>query len=136
MLISSQIDEFHRNGFLNGGRILTDEELEALRTDLESILERGPDSFSARNHTVSFRNMSQREDKPLNSPFGKLSISGKHPQPLSRLIYHPAIVKGISQLTDAPNLMVWHDQIQYKPPTTVEQPDGIKMHRCGPSFFR
>ena len=32
------------------------------------------------------------------------------------LIYHPSIVKGISQLTDAPNLMVWHDQIQYKPP--------------------
>ena len=35
MLTPSQIDEFHRNGFLNGGRILTDEELEALRTDLD-----------------------------------------------------------------------------------------------------
>ena len=30
MLTPSQIDEFHRNGFLNGGRILTDEELDAV----------------------------------------------------------------------------------------------------------
>jgi ectoine hydroxylase-related dioxygenase (phytanoyl-CoA dioxygenase family) len=32
-----------------------------------------------------------------------------------RLTYHPLIVKAISQLTGENNLMVWHDQIQYKP---------------------
>ena len=42
MLTSSQIDEFHRNGFLNGGRILTDDELNELRSDLDSMLEKGP----------------------------------------------------------------------------------------------
>ena len=42
MLTSSQIDEFHCNGFLNGGRVLTDRELDALRADLDHILEKGP----------------------------------------------------------------------------------------------
>lgn len=32
-----------------------------------------------------------------------------------RLIWHPAIVRGISQLTGFGDLQVWHDQMQYKP---------------------
>ena len=42
MLTPSQIDEFHRDGFLNGGRILTDEELEALRTGFRRYLRKRP----------------------------------------------------------------------------------------------
>ena len=64
MLTSSQIDEFHRNGFLNGGRILTDDELNELRSDLDSMLEKGPDGFTGEEpQPVSFRNMSQRGDE-------------------------------------------------------------------------
>lgn len=117
MLTPSQIDEFHRNGFLNGGRILTDEELEALRTDLDGILERGPDSFSSEEpQPVSFRNMSRRGDESTELAVWQIVNIWEASSAFERLIYHPSIVKGISQLTDAPDLMVWHDQIQYKPP--------------------
>ena len=116
MLTSSQIDEFHRNGFLNGGRILTDRELEALRADLDHILEKGPDGFtSEESQPVSFRNMSQRGDESAALAVWQIVNIWEASPAFGRLIYHPSIVKGISRLTDALNLMVWHDQIQYKP---------------------
>ena len=116
MLTSSQIDEFHRNGFLNGGRILTDRELEALRADLDHILEKGPDGFTSEEpQPVSFRNMSQRGDESAALAVWQIVNIWEASPAFGRLIYHPSIVKGISRLTDAPNLMVWHDQIQYKP---------------------
>ena len=116
MLTPSQIDEFHRNGFLNGGRILTDDQLEALRADLDSILEKGPDGFSSEEpQPVSFRNMSQRGDESAALAVWQIVNIWEAAPAFGQLIYHPSIVKGISQLTDAPNLMVWHDQIQYKP---------------------
>ena len=116
MLTSSQIDEFHCNGFLNGGRILTDRELEALRADLDHILEKGPDGFTSEEpQPVSFRNMSQRGDESAALAVWQIVNIWEASPAFGRLIYHPSIVKGISRLTDALNLMVWHDQIQYKP---------------------
>ena len=35
-----------------------------------------------------------------------------------RLMYHPTICKGLTQITRQPDLMVWHDQLQYKPAGT------------------
>ncbi len=117
MLTPSQIDEFHRNGFLNGGRILTDDELNELRSDLDSMLEKGPDGFTGDEpQPVSFRNMSKRDDEPAALAVWQIVNIWEASSAFERLIYHPSIVKGISQLTDAPDLMVWHDQIQYKPP--------------------
>ena len=115
MLTSSQIDEFHRNGFLNGGRILTDDELNKHRI---WILEKGPDGFTGEEpQPVSFRNMSRREDKPTELAVWQIVNIWEASSAFEELIYHPSIVKGISQLTDASDLMVWHDQIQYKPPS-------------------
>ena len=39
MLTQTQIDEFHRNGFLNGGRVLSDEEIGELGDALDEILD-------------------------------------------------------------------------------------------------
>ncbi len=116
MLTPSQIDEFHRNGFLNGGPVLTGEELKELRADLDSILEKGPDGFSNEEpQPVLFRNMSGRADGPDALAVWQIVNIWEAAPSFERLIYHPSIVKGISQLTDASDLMVWHDQIQYKP---------------------
>ena len=48
MLTQEQIDEFHRNGFLNGGRVLSDEELGGLSDALDEILTKGSDGFASR----------------------------------------------------------------------------------------
>ena len=111
MLTQAQIDEFNRNGFLNGGAVLSSAELDELSSALNTIIDKGPDGFA--------------EDEPAPVSFGSLS-GEEHPvwqivniwessPAFERLIYHPAIVKGISQLAGHQDLMVWHDQIQYKP---------------------
>ena len=59
MLTQAQIDEFHRNGFLNGGRVLSDEELGELSDALDEILTKGPDGFApGEAQPVSFRDLS------------------------------------------------------------------------------
>ena len=85
MLTPSQIDEFHYNGFLNGGRILTDDELNGAAGGFRSAFWRKvPMAFPAKNRsrcrsaTCPGGEMNRR-----NSPSGRLSISGKPPLPLS-----------------------------------------------------
>ena len=44
--------------------------------------------------------------------------------PFRRLIHNPAIVGAIASLTGFRDLQVWHDQVQYKPPTTITRSGG------------
>ena len=45
MLNTAQIDQFHRQGFLNGGLVLDEEEVAELRDSLAAILAKGPGGF-------------------------------------------------------------------------------------------
>ena len=48
MLTEAQIAQFHANGFLNGGQVLTDEEVEVLRSEvMRTIDERERSRYSA-----------------------------------------------------------------------------------------
>ena len=111
MLTQEQISEFEEAGFLNGGQVLSADEVEELRGELERILEIGPDGFSAdMARPVSFRNMAG-DEKAVWQIVNIWEASAA----FERLIYHPFVVRAISQLTGQADLMVWHDQIQYKP---------------------
>ena len=111
----TQIDEFHRNGFLNGGRVLSDEELGALSDALDEILTKGPDGFApGEAQPVSFRDLAGGSGVSEHPVWQIVNIWEAAPA-WERLIYHPAVVRGISQLTGHADLQVWHDQIQYKP---------------------
>ena len=115
MLTQAQIDEFYRNGFLNGGRVLSDEELGELSDTLDEILTKGPDGFSSDEaQPVSFRDLAGGGGVSEHPVWQIVNIWEAAPA-WERLIYHPAVVRGISQLTGHADLQVWHDQIQYKP---------------------
>ena len=63
MLTEAQSAEFLRNGFLNGGRILKDDQIQELKDELEDLLERGPDSFAEDEpKPVLFHNMTRERD--------------------------------------------------------------------------
>ena len=113
MLTHEQAAEFHRNGFLNGGRVLDDAEVQELRDELKRVLDTGPEGFPEGGpRPVLFHNMVRdrsRSDASADREY--LGVSEAY----HRLIHHPFIVEAISQLTKADELMVWHDQIQYKP---------------------
>ena len=117
MLKAAQIEEFHRQGFLNGGPVLTEDEVAELRDSLEAIMAKGPEGFGPEEtKPVLFRDLGGGADgKPGPNPVWQIVNIWEASPAFERLIYHPAIVHGISQLTGHRDLQVWHDQIQYKP---------------------
>ena len=109
-LSPEQVSSFQRDGFLNAGRVLDDGDLDELSTELDRIIAIGPDGFAAGDPgPVVYRPM--LSERPV---WQIINIWEASPL-FERLIYHPAIVRGISQLTGFSDLQVWHDQVQYKP---------------------
>ncbi|MEE2872683.1 MAG: phytanoyl-CoA dioxygenase family protein, partial [Candidatus Latescibacterota bacterium] len=112
MLDQQHIDEFDRDGFLTVGNLLSAVEVAELSDALDQVLAKGPEGFAEEEpQPVSFRSLSGDEKHPV---WQIVNIWEAMPA-FEKLIYHPAIVEGISQLAGQQDLMVWHDQIQYKP---------------------
>jgi phytanoyl-CoA hydroxylase len=115
MLAASQIEEFQRNGFLNGGRILDDEELEELKEELDRVLDKGLEGLAeGEKRPLLLRDLKGGEEVSANPVWQVVNI-WEASTAFERLLYHPFIVVAISQLAGQPDLMIWHDQIQYKP---------------------
>jgi ectoine hydroxylase-related dioxygenase (phytanoyl-CoA dioxygenase family) len=109
MLTEQQIAQFKAKGFVNGGNALTEEEVEVLRGEVMRVIEE-------RDRTdipqpVLVRNLSRDE----NAPVWQIVNIWQASEPFRRLIYNPKITKALAQLTNATELRIWHDQIQYKP---------------------
>ena len=109
MLSEEQIAQFKATGFLSGGKVLADEEVEVLRSEVMRVIDE-------RNRTdipqpVLVRNLGHDE----NAPVWQIVNIWQASQPFERLIYNPQITGVVAQLTDASELRMWHDQIQYKP---------------------
>ena len=116
MLTDEQVASFERDGFLNGGVLLDNDEVVELRADLERVLEIGPDGIGDNDpRPVSFRDLRSGSDGPSDTPVWQIVNIWESAPAFEQLIYHPFIVRAISQLTGHRDLMVWHDQIQYKP---------------------
>ena len=112
MLTSEQIAQFQADGFLNGGQVLSNEEVETLRAEVMRVIdERERDDIP---QPVHVRNMSRDESKAVWQIVNIWEASG----PFRELISRKDITTGIAQLTGATELRIWHDQIQYKPPQT------------------
>ena len=121
MLTESQVRQFDHDGFLNGGKVLSDDQIQELIDDLQRVIDKGPDGFSADEpKPVLFRNLAAlgpyATQQGANGPkvWQILNIWEAAPA-FERLLYNPQVVKGISQLTKLPDLNIWHDQVQYKP---------------------
>ena len=120
MLSGSQIESFNRDGFLNGGRVLDADGVEELRDELDRIIREakspsspgGPGSEKrAERKPFSVRNAGGESDsivRVVNTWQGSAAFE--------QLIYNPRIVMAISQLCPSPDLIMYHDQLVYKPP--------------------
>ena len=121
MLSSSQVEQFHRDGFLRGGRMLSDEAVETLREEMGRVIH---DRDKGGKQPVLCHNFS-REDTPVWQIVNIWEASAAYHD----LIFHPTIVEEVAQLTGARTLRMWHDQIQYKPASQ----GGINMwHQDSP----
>jgi phytanoyl-CoA hydroxylase len=107
MLTDEQVQSFRENGFLNYGRVLTDEQLDALRESLARVLN-GESAASPEAIT----NIGGGENSVVTQ-----IVNVWEAEPAFRAhLSHAAIVPMAAQLMGTDTVRVWHDQMQLKPP--------------------
>ncbi len=123
MLNKEQIDFFHTNGFVNGGKVLSDNEVDILRSEIDRVIKNQDDSSIPQ--PVLLRNLSGND----NAPVWQIVNIWEASESFKHLMSREYIVEGLAQLTNAKTLRIWHDQIQYKP----AQIGGVNMwHQDAP----
>jgi len=114
MLTASQVAEFNRNGCLVAPQpVISDSEVEELRGELDRVLARAAKGFAPEEAQPVL--VSKWSETPESILWQVVNI-WEASTAFRRLLHLPFVVKAISQLTGQPDLMIWHDQIQYKPP--------------------
>lgn len=115
MLTQQQIDQFNRDGYLRGGRVLTDEQIEVLRAELQRVI--ADDGKADVPQPVLLRNLNGYATDAAAAPVWQIVNIWEASQPFRNLLIENAqIAEEMAQLTKASQLRIWHDQIQYKPP--------------------
>lgn len=112
MLSPSQVEQFHADGFLNGGTVLGEEEVRTLQAEVMRVIDQRERVDV--DQPVLLRNMNRDDGKAVWQIVNIWEAS----EPFHGLISRPDITSAIAQLTGAAELRIWHDQIQYKPPQT------------------
>jgi phytanoyl-CoA hydroxylase len=119
MLSQQQLEAFDRDGFLKGDVVLNDDEVEALRHELDLVME----GKSVRKPVLN-RNMLEGGNDSLYENM-KMSVTEKVVQIVniwmaSDVFYqhaqNPQICEEIAQMSRTDTVRIWHDQVQYKPP--------------------
>ncbi len=110
MLNQNQVDTFRQKGFLLGNRVLSDAQVDELRSELARVI----DNYEKPEvpQPVRIANLGGKEESPVWQIVNIWEASAAY----HRLVHNPTIVEEIGQLTAATEVRVWHDQIQYKPP--------------------
>jgi len=107
-LSAEQVSFFHENGYLSGVRILNDEQIEVLRSELGELL----DPYHPGRPLFYEYNSNEAAD-PKTVLFHALGAWRVTPG-FHDLLWNPAFLVPASQLLGAP-VRFWHDQIFYKP---------------------
>ena len=107
-LSDEQVDFFHEHGYLAGVRILTDEQVERLRGELQGLL----DPQHPGNHLFHEYHTNESPDpsKVLFHALGAWRITPS----FHDVLWHPAFTVPASQLLGGP-VRFWHDQLFCKP---------------------
>ncbi len=107
-LSAEQLEQFHRDGFLPGIRLLDDRQIETLRTELADLV--CPDHEGAELWYEYHSNESGDPSAVLFHALGAWRIKpGLHD-----ILWHPALVTPAAQLLGG-DVRFWHDQLFCKP---------------------
>jgi len=119
-LSEEQLTFFHEHGYVKGGRVLEEHQIEALREGLEAIrLGENPRTSELYEVDEDYR---RAPEKNLFHILGAWLIDdGFHD-----ILWHPAITTKAAQLLSVKRLRFWHDQVFYKPP---RHPGVVTWHQ-------
>ncbi|MCA1595527.1 MAG: phytanoyl-CoA dioxygenase family protein, partial [Chloroflexi bacterium] len=121
-LTTEQVEQFKRDGYLRGGKVLDDDQVRVLQDEVGRVI----DSFGGEGpQPVLCHNLSGQNNRPVWQIVNIWEAS----DPFHTLIHNQQIAQEMAQLTGASTLRIWHDQIQYKPAET----GGVNMwHQDAP----
>ena len=108
LLSASQMAQYRHEGFVNAGRIFEEETLNELSDELDRVLGIGSDG---KHGAVSFTPFGSSE-RPVIQIVNMWEASGA----FARVCSHPKVLRVVRQLMGQDDLLIWHDQMQYKPP--------------------
>ncbi len=108
MLTTDQINKFEREGFVLGGQVLSDSEVDELRSEMERVINDRDNADAVQ--PVLLRNMGKD-----GAPVWQIVNIWQASDAFKGLMFNPAITGYIGTLTGANSIRIWHDQIQYKP---------------------
>ncbi|WP_297798125.1 phytanoyl-CoA dioxygenase family protein [uncultured Eudoraea sp.] len=108
-LTDEQVAHFHEYGYLAGIKLLEDDQIEVLRTQLDEVID---PKHPAHDLFYEFHsNESGDSDNVLFHSLGQWRItSGFHD-----ILWNPAFVMAAHQLLENKAVRFWHDQLFYKP---------------------
>ena len=122
MLTSDQVAQFQKVGFLLGGKVLSDENVDLLNEEVARVIR---DRDSGGRQPVLCHNFAKSQGQTVWQIVNIWEAS----EPFHEIITNPTVVEEVAQLTGAGELRIWHDQIQYKTATD----GGVNMwHQDSP----
>ena len=107
MLSDARIAEFHERGYLQVGRVMSDEQADAMRERLFQVMEDKSD-----RSPESKRNMAADPTKVLIQIVNIWEADDL----FNAHLYNPVMCEMVADVIGTDTLRVWHDQVQYKPP--------------------
>ncbi|CAN5484920.1 hypothetical protein BH09PLA1_BH09PLA1_05460 [soil metagenome] len=108
MLTTEQAAAFERDGFVLGSKVLDVAELESLRDEVSRVIDQRDQQDEPQ--PVLLRNLGSE-----SAPVWQIVNIWQASEAFHRLALNRTIAAEVAQLTDAHELRIWHDQIQYKP---------------------
>lgn len=109
MLSREQVEQFNRDGYLKSGKVLNDDQVTHLQNEIERVIR--DQSREDTKQPVLCRDIS----KDPSSPVWQIVNIWNASEGFRKLMMHPTIAEELSQLTQASELRIWHDQVQFKP---------------------
>lgn len=112
MLSPQQIEQFKTDGYLRSGRVVSDEQVEILRSEMARVIaDHGKPDVP---QPVGLTNLNGNPETPVWQVINIWEAS----VPYHKLMSNPTLTEEMAQLTGTRTLRIWHDQIQYKPAAT------------------
>ena len=122
MLSPDQVARFHTEGFLNAGRVISDEEADLLAAEVLRVIELRAEKRLPQ--PVLLHQFGNKE-----TPIWQIVNICDASPPFMKLVHNRLVAEAAQQVLGADEVRLWHDQIQYK----VAQKGGVNhWHQDSP----
>ncbi|OVE78034.1 phytanoyl-CoA dioxygenase family protein [bacterium F16] len=115
-LTQEQINTYTKNGFVKGGQLLSDSQVDELRAELDRII--AEKEATGESQALSVTNLSKTD-----SPVIQVVNIWMGSAAFRKVMMCDDLGKAAQQLMGSQDVRIWHDQIQYKP----SQNGGVNM---------